>query len=181
MPSFQQTFVHTRSLSHETTVAQLECLAGRNRLLRQLGEAAWNPAFPWVGLGTTASEKLLALASVISSALTCDCVAVEYHTVSDSIAYHYVSQGRHRRSLVCGFVEEGLWELVQGEPVGWESALAVQPALGSYQPALGAGSFAEYVLAFHHLPPTWDIQRRFGPPWPLRFAPLFWRHSRRAA
>lgn len=67
--------------------------------------------------------------AALSARVSADVLWLTFQSVSDSFQFLHWNSGKHVRALVYGcFVEQGLWERVEGEPEPWERGAFFDPA-----------------------------------------------------
>jgi hypothetical protein len=58
--------------------------------------------------------------AALSARLDTDVLWITYQSAADAFAFHHWRSGKHLRSLVYGYVEQFVWERVEGAPEQWE-------------------------------------------------------------
>jgi hypothetical protein len=172
---FQATFIGIDASGHRDTACRLRKLAQTSRVLRGLRDVSWHSQYAWVGISATSWRELPTVAEITSRALECECVALDFQTVSSSFAYHFYTSGQDVRSLVYGYDQEACWESVAGMPQPWEAAaLTGAPVVSDRESAHSVTRMVKAVREFHRLPPSFEVCESFGPPWLFRRVPLLW-------
>jgi hypothetical protein len=115
----------------------------------------------------------------LSANLGTDVLWLTSQTNSDAFRFHHWRAGKQLRALVYGYIEQFVWEAVEGEPEPWEREAFFDPrqlkdalkgatrkeaaelkriwreaelAVGRTTPSIAAGEAAESVAEFYRLP-----------------------------
>jgi hypothetical protein len=117
--------------------------------------------------------------AALSARLDTDVLWLTFQSAADAFRFHHWRSGKHLRSLVYAYVEQCVWERVEGEPEPWEREAFFDPrqladvlkdakkkaatelrrfwqkaevAVGRTVPILAAREAARSVAEFYHLP-----------------------------
>lgn len=127
----------------------------------------------------TAFEPPEAELAALSARLNTDVLWLTVQSAADAFGFHHWQGGKHLRTLVYGYAEQGVWERVEGEPEQWEREGLFDPqrlasrledankketaelnriwreaelVVGRTVPSIDAMEAARSVAEFYHLP-----------------------------
>lgn len=80
---------------------------------------------PWTNCWLEATEEVFSVkfAAALSALYSTDVICIYYQSVVDAIGYWHFQNGSEKRGLVYGFIEQGVWKEVRGNPEPWEESV----------------------------------------------------------
>ncbi len=66
--------------------------------------------------------------AALSARMDTDVLWISFQSAADAFRFHHWRSGKHLRALIYAYVEQGVWERVEGDPEPWEREAFFDPA-----------------------------------------------------